>query len=238
MVKKNLALTVFICLLVGLIGNLALSDENSASPSHSSPSLWESIVKIKVYPEPSDALLAFLSTEEQVPINNKLSLPAFEIVVSHVELNLSQLTTGSNNISLLVLLKQLNSQQTLVLIKSQIRPEYITETVQRPKRVWVKGHYRKGTYVRGYYRKNGTYVRGHYRRGGSVRGHWRTIGTETTTRTIKKYPYALTPELLNDLIFKILDVKYKAEESDQEVQSQIESLKEFVEKLESNRAKE
>ena len=39
--------------------------------------------------------------------------------------------------------------------------------------IWIKEHYRSGTFVDGYYRRDGTYVRGHYRKGCKVSGHWR-----------------------------------------------------------------
>ena len=132
-------------------------------------------------------------------------------------------------------MKQVNSQKTLILAKSEVKPEYRVETVQIPKRDWVKGHYRRGTYVKGYYRKDGTYVRGHYRRGGRVKGHWRTIGTEIATNTIKAYPYGFTSELLNDSVFGVLDSRYRSEKPDQEIQSQMESLRNTLKELENTK---
>ena len=39
--------------------------------------------------------------------------------------------------------------------------------------IWVNEHYRSGTEVEGYYRKDGTYVSGHCRKGCYVSGYWR-----------------------------------------------------------------
>lgn len=250
MLGKKLALVI---LVIGLVGNLAFCNEGFSSQPQV-PS-WESAVKVKPYSESLNTLFSFLCSKEKVVINDGLSMPAFNVTIL-TEPNLCQLTTGLNsNLSLLILLKQVNPQKTLVLTKSQVKPEYRVETVQRPKKVWVKphyrkgtwvkGHYRSGTYVKGYYRKDGTYVRGHYRKGGWVKGHyrgggrvkgyWRTIGTETVTRTIIKYPYDLTSELLNSSVFRILDSKYSTEEPDQETQSQMESLENTLEDLENTK---
>ena len=250
MLRKSLALVI---LVVGLAGNLAFSSEAFSSQLQACP--WESTVKVKPYNESLNTLFSFLCSKEKVVINDVLSMPALNVSIL-TESNLCQLTTGLNsNLSLLILLKQANPQKTLVLTKSQVKPEYRVETVQRPKKVWVKphyrkgtwvkGHYRRGTYVKGYYRKDGTYVKGHYRKGGWVEGHyrgggwveghWRTIGTETVTRTIKKYPYNLTPELLNSSIYTILNNRYKTEEPNKEIQSQMESLRNTLKDLENTK---
>ena len=248
MVRKSL---VLVALIVGLVANLAFGSEGLSSQSQ--PSSWESSVKFGLYDESLKTLVTFLRSEEKVIVNDKLSMPVFDVTIL-TESDLYQLTTNLNSgLFLLVLLKQVNLQKTLILTKSQVKPEYRVETVQIPKEVWVKGHYRKGTwvkghyrrgtYVKGYYRKNGTYVRGHYRRGGWVKGYyrgggwvegyWRTVGTETVTRTIKRYPYDLTPELLNSSIHTILDNRYKTEEPNKEIQSQMESLKNTLRDLEN-----
>jgi len=250
MLGKKLALVI---LVIGLVGNLAFCNEGFSSQLQVSP--WESAVKVKPYNESLNTLFSFLCSKEKVIINDELSMPAFNVAIL-TKSNLCQLTTGLNSdLSLLVLLKQVNSQKTLVLTKSQVKPEYRVETVQRPKKAWVERHYRKGTwvkghsrsgtYVKGYYRKDGTYVKGHYRKGGWVKGHyrgggwvkgyWRTIGTETVTRTIIKYPYDLTSELLNSSVFRILDSKYSTEKPDQETQSQMESLENTLEDLENTK---
>lgn len=240
MLGKKLVLVI---LAIGLVGNLAFCNDGFSSQLQV-PS-WESAVKVRPYSESLNTLFSFLCSKEKVAINDGLSMPAFNVTVL-TESNLCQLTTDLNsNLSLLILLKQVNPQKTLVLTKSQVKPEYRVETVQRPKKVWVerhyrkgtwvKGHYRSGTYVKGYYRKNGTYVKGHHRKGGWVEGYWRTIGTETVTRTIIKYPYDLTSELLNLSVFRILDSKYSTEEPDQETQSQMESLENTLEDLENTK---
>ncbi len=240
MLGKKLVLVI---LAIGLVGNLAFCHDGFSSQLQV-PS-WESAVKVRPYSESLNTLFSFLCSKEKVVINDGLSMPAFNVTVL-TESNLCQLTTDLNsNLSLLILLKQVNPQKTLVLTKSQVKPEYRVETVQRPKKVWVerhyrkgtwvKGHYRSGTYVKGYYRKNGTYVKGHHRKGGWVEGYWGTIGTETVTRTIIKYPYDLTSELLNSSVFRILDSKYSTEELDQETQSQMESLENTLEDLKNTK---
>jgi len=230
MLRKSLALAI---LVVGLAGNLTFSSEAFSSQLQACP--WESTVKVKPYNESLNTLFSFLCSKEKVVINDVLSIPAFNVSIL-TDSNLCQLTTNLNSdLSLLILLKQVNRQKTVVLVKSQVKPEYRVETVQIPRRVWVKGHYRRGTYVKGYYRKDGTYVRGHYRKGGWVNGYWRTIGTETITRAIKKYPYNLTSELLNNSVFRILDSKYRTEKPDQEIQSQMESLKNTLKDLENTK---
>lgn len=250
MLGKRLVLVI---LVIGLVGNLAFSSEGFSSQLQVSP--WESAVKVKPYKESLNTLFCFLCSKEKVIINDELSMPAFNVAIL-TKSNLCQLTTGlDSDLSLLILLKQANSQKTLVLTKSQVNPEYAVETVQRPEKVWVeryyrkgtwvKGHSRRGTYVKGYYRKDGTYVKGHYRKGGWVKGHyrgggwvkghWRTEGTETITRTIKRYPYDLTPELLNSLIHTILGNRYKTEEPNKEIQSQMESLKNTLRDLENTK---
>lgn len=233
MLRKSLVLVI---LVVGLVGNLAFSNKGFSSQLQASP--WESTVKVKPYNGSLNTLFSFLCSKKKVIINDGLSMPAFNVTIL-TESNLCQLTTSLNNdLSLLILLKQANPQKTLVLTKSQVKPKYILETIQVPKKVWVKGHYRRGTYVKGYYRKNGTYVRGHYRKGGRIKGHWRTVGTETITRTFKKYPYDLTSELLNNSVFGILDSKYMTEKPDQEIQSQMESLKNALRNLKNTEAEE
>jgi len=250
MLGKRLALVI---LVIGLVGNLAFCNEGFSSQLQV-PS-WESAVEVKPYSESLNTLFSFLCSKEKVVINDGLSMPAFDVTIL-TESNLCQLTTSLNsNLSLLILLKQANPQKTVVLTKSQVKLEYRVETVQRPKKVWVKphyrkgtwvkGHYRRGTYVKGYYRKDGTYVKGHYRKGGWVKGHyrgggrveghWRTIGSEPVTRTIKKYPYNLTPELLNSLIYTILNNRYETEEPNKEIQSQMESLRNTLKDLENTK---
>jgi len=41
--------------------------------------------------------------------------------------------------------------------------------------IWINGHYRSGTYVNGYYRRDGTYVSGHYRNGCYVNGYYKRV---------------------------------------------------------------
>lgn len=233
MFRKSLILGTLTALTIGLVGSFIFNGKSFSSKLQVFP--WESTIEVELYDESLDTVFTFLRNKKKVVVNDELSLPAFDATIL-TEYNLYQLTTSLNSgLSLLILLQQVNAQKTLVLIKCQLKPENITETVQIPKEVWVKGHHRKGTwvkghyrsgtYVKGYYRKNGTYVRGHYRGGGWVEGYWRTLGTETVTRTIKKYPYDLTPELLNSSIHTILDNRYKTEEPNKEIQSQMEFLK-------------
>lgn len=233
MFRKSLILVTLTALTIGLVGSFIFNGKSFSSKLQVFP--WESTIEVKLYDESLDTVFTFLRNKKKVVVNDELSLPAFDATVL-TEYNLYQLTTSLNSgLSLLILLQQVNAQKTLVLVRCHLKPENITETVQIPKEVWVKGHYRKGTwvkghyrrgtYVKGYYRKNGTYVKGHYRGGGWVEGYWRTVGTETVTRTNKRYPYDLTPELLNSSIHTILDNRYKTEKPNKEIQSQMESLK-------------
>ncbi len=167
----------------------------------------ETIEKAKIYEASPSEVLDSLSGSQKIEIKSNLFLPAFDITI--VEESTYKLTTRLDNLSLSVLLKPASPQETLILVKSQVEPEYITDTTYVPKKTWVEGYYRKGTYVKGYYRKDGTYVRGHSRKGGYVKGHWRTTGTEAVTKTIKRYPYDITPEILGNLVYSILDSKYK-----------------------------
>ena len=230
MLRRNLA---FIALVVGLVESLVFGQAGLSSQLQTPSS--ESTVKVQLYAESLGTVLTFLCSKEKVTISDELSMPGFD-VATLAEPDLHQLRTGSDSdLSVLVLLKQLNAQKTLVLTKSQVKPEYRIEAVQVPKRVWVKGHSRRGTYVKPYRRKDGTYVRGHYRKGTWVKGHWRTVGTETVTRTTKKYPYGLTSELLNDSVFGVLDSRYRSEKPDQEIQSQMESLRNTLKELENTK---
>ncbi len=251
MFRKSLIVGTLTALTIGLVGSFIFNGKSFSSKLQVFP--WESTIEVKLYDESLDTVFTFLRNKKKVVVNDELSLPAFDATVL-TEYNLYQLTTSlDSGLSLLILLQQVNAQKTLILVKCQLKPENITEIVQIPKEVWVKGHYRKGTwvkghyrggtYVKGYYRKNGTYVRGHYRGGGWVKGHyrgggwvegyWRTLGTETVTRTIKRYPYDLTPELLNSSIHTILDNRYKTEGPNKEIQSQMESLKNSLRDLEN-----
>ena len=241
MFRKSLIVGTLTALTIGLVGSFIFNGKSFSSKLQVFP--WESTIEVKLYDESLDTVFTFLRNKKELVVNNELSLPAFDATIL-TEYNLYQLTTSLNSgLSLLILLQQVNAQKTLVLVKCQLKPENITETVQIPKEVWVKGHYRRGTYVKGYYRKNGTYVRGYYRGGGWVKGYyrggglvegyWRTVGTETVTRIIKRYPYDLTPELLNSSIHTILDNRYRTEGPNKEIQSQMESLKNSLTDLEN-----
>jgi len=207
-----------ISILIGLFVIIAMSVVTAQADT-------ETTEKTKVYKASLNEILDSLCDNKEVKINNRLSLPAFNVTIPQE--STYQLTTELDNFSLLVLLKQIDSQKTLVSIKSQVKPEYTTETSYIPKRTWVKGHYRKGTYVKGYRRKDGTYVKGHSRKGGWVNGYWRTTGTEAVTKTIKKYPYGIDSEILNNAVYTILDSKYEIEELSKEMNGeQIKRLRE------------
>lgn len=191
----------------------------------------ETTEKTKLYKASLNEILGSLCDNKKIKINNELSLPAFNVTTPQE--SIYQLTTELDNFSLLVLLKQINSQKILVSVKSQVELEYTTETSYIPKKTWVKGHYRKGTYVKGYYRKDGTYVKGHSRKGGYVNGYWRTTGTETVSKTIKKYPCGVNSEILNNSVYTVLNSKYKVEElSKEKNEGQIKKLREEKVELE------
>ena len=227
--KKRLVLGILpgLVLIMGLMTIFPVDKKSFASQ-------WESTVNVRLYGESSDTVLVFLQDKSKVVITNTLSFPAFTVAVSD-ELELCRLTTGVyDGLSVLVLLKPVDVQKVLVLVKSQVEPRYVTETFQRPKKTWVEGYQRQGAYVKPYRRKDGTYVKGYYKKGGSVKGHWRTVGTETITNTVKKYPYSLTSERLNMLIFSILNSKYATELPAEEIASQIASLKNSLKSLETS----
>jgi len=210
--KKGIAV-----ILVGLLVMVALPVIAQADT--------ETTEKTKVYKASLSEILGSLCDNKKIKINNEFSLPAFNVTT--LQESIYQLTIELDNFSLLVLLKQINFQKTLVSVKSQVKLEYTTETSYIPKKTWVKGHYRKGTYVKGYYRKDGTYVKGHYRKGGWVNGYWRTTGTKTVTKTIKKYPYGVDSEILNNSVYTILNSKYEVEElSKENNEEQIKKLRE------------
>ena len=144
MLRKSLALAI---LVVGLAGNLTFSSE--ALSSQLQACSWESTVKVKLYNESLNTLFSFLGSKGKVVINDVLSMPAFNVsILTHS--NLCQLTTGLNsNLSLLILLKQANPQKTLVLTKSQVKPEYRVELARDQKRVGLNHIIGKGRGLRG-----------------------------------------------------------------------------------------